>query len=75
MSKDKYRHKSKFIRIGQNIRRIRKLNNLSQEKLAFEIESNRNYIGCIERSEKIPSINVLFDLADALKVDINQFFI
>ena len=74
MCKDKSRHRDKFILLGKNIRNIRKKKGFSQEKLAFEMSSSRNYIGCIERSEKIPSINTLFDIAEVLQVNINQFF-
>ena len=72
MSKDKYRHFEKYKILGHNIRNIRKKQGLSQEELAFRISSARNYIGCIERAEKLPSLNTVFDIADVLKVNIKE---
>lgn len=74
MYKDKSRHNKKFKNLGDNIRQLRKQKNISQEELAFRIISARNYIGCIERAEKIPSLAIIFDIADALNCDIEQLF-
>jgi len=60
--------------IGSNIRTFRERLNISQEELAFKISSTRNYIGCIERAEKYPSIAFLLDIANALKVSLNDIF-
>ncbi|MBR1776770.1 helix-turn-helix transcriptional regulator [bacterium] len=46
----------------------------SQEELAFRIDSARNYIGCIERGEKIPSVTILLDIANVLHCDIKDLF-
>lgn len=72
MSKDKNRHLSKYKILGKNIRKYRKLRELSQEELAFRISSARNYIGCIERAEKLPSLNTVFDIASELQIDIKD---
>ena len=74
MNKDKSRHFKYHIILGQNIRHIREAKKLSQEELGFRIKSARNYIGCIERGEKSPSLDVLFDIAQALNVNIKVFF-
>ena len=66
MKRDIKRHLKSYKAIGSNIWNKRKLINLSQEELAFRINSARNYIGCIERGEKVPSITILLDIADAL---------
>lgn len=66
MKRDIKKHLKSYKAIGSNIRNKRKLINLSQEELAFRINSARNYIGCIERGEKVPSITILLDIADAL---------
>ncbi|MBQ9149359.1 helix-turn-helix transcriptional regulator [bacterium] len=60
--------------LGQNIRHIRETKKLSQEELGFRIKSARNYIGCIERGEKSPSLDVLFDIAHALNCSACEFF-
>lgn len=66
MKKDKRRHIQSFKTIGTNIRNIRTNKNISQEELAFRISSARNYIGCIERGEKFPSVSTLIDISQAL---------
>lgn len=72
MKKDKSRHQKSFQTLGENIRNVRKSKNISQEELAFRISSARNYIGCIERNEKIPSIAVILDIRNALNCDLNE---
>ncbi len=72
MKHDKSKHINKYIKLGQNIRHYRKLKKLSQEELAFSISSARNYIGCIERAEKAPSLALIFDIADVLGCKVND---
>ena len=74
MVKDKSKHINKYIILGNNIRKYRKSLGLSQEELAFRINSARNYIGCIERAEKYPSIAVIFDIADVLDISAEKLF-
>jgi len=66
VKRDIKKHKDSYKTIGSNIRLQRKKLKLSQEELAFRVNSARNYIGCIERGEKIPSIAILLDIAAAL---------
>lgn len=66
MNKDKSRHINKYKILGQNIRKLRNNKQMSQEELAFRISSTRNYIGCIERCEKVPSLAFVFDIAEGL---------
>lgn len=61
-----------FEQIGKNIRKIRKARGLSQEELAFGIQSARNYIGCIERAEKFPSFLTIYKIAKALKCGVAE---
>lgn len=74
MTKNKSRHQKSFKIIGQNIRSIRISKNISQEELAFKISSSRNYIGCIERGEKFPSVSMLFDITSALNCKMDDLF-
>lgn len=67
MDKDKSRHFETYKLLGNNIRARRKKMKISQEELAFRVSSARNYIGCIERAEKIPSIAIILDIAIALE--------
>ena len=77
MSKDINRN-LKYInfykKLGNNIRKYRKSNKLSQEELAFNISSTRNYIGCIERAEKFPSLGFVFDIAVAFNISVKDLF-
>lgn len=68
--------KELFLRnIGNNIRTIRMLKNMSQEELAFKINSARNFIGCIERGEKAPTVYVLYKIAAVLDVPIDNLLV
>ena len=68
--------KDMFLRnIGNNIRVARKAKNLSQEELAFKINSARNFIGCIERGEKAPTVYVLYKIAAVLDVPIDNLLV
>lgn len=60
--------------VGKNIRAIRRLKNMSQEELAFKINSARNFIGCIERGEKAPTVYILYKIASVLSVSVDKLF-
>lgn len=72
VNKDKSRHIKSYKILGKNIRALREDRKMSQEELAFRILSARNYIGCIERGEKIPSIAIILDIAEALHCKIEE---
>lgn len=59
------------IVVAKNIKKYRQINQLSQEELAFLSGLGRSYVGCIERAEKNISINCLFKLSTAFKININ----
>ena len=54
--------------IGSRVRHHRKLNGLSQEELAEQLETNRVYISNIERGEAAPSLEMLLRIANVLNV-------
>lgn len=63
-----------LIRIGQNIREIRKSKGFSQESFADEVGLDRTYMGGIERGERnIAAINII-RIAKALKVEVGELF-
>ena len=74
MKKNNNRHLKSYKTLGENIRYYRKSLNLSQEELAFRIGTARNYIGCIERGEKFPSLAVILDINNALNCKITDLF-
>ena len=61
-----YRH------IGRTIRHYRQLRGLTQEELAFSINSSPVYISNIERAVKKPSLEKLYSISNALNITINQ---
>lgn len=58
------------LRVGRNVRRIRKAQGLTQEDLADLSRLHPTYIGGIERGERNLGIDNLGRLADALRVDV-----
>jgi len=54
---------------GQVLQQLRKERGLSQEKLGFESGYHRTYISQLERGKKSPSLQTIFQLAKALKVE------
>lgn len=62
--------KAYLERIGNQIRELRTEAHLSQEKLAFECELDRTYIGSVERGERNISVINLRKIAKALKTEV-----
>lgn len=62
--------KNYLERIGNQIRELRTEADLSQEKLAFECELDRTYIGSVERGERNISVINLRKIAKALKTKV-----
>lgn len=54
---------------GQVLHQLRKERGLSQEELGFESGYHRTYISLLERGKKSPSLQTIFQLAKALKVE------
>lgn len=60
--------------IGANIRKVRRQKKMRQEDLAEKAELTPNYIGAIERGEKIPSLEALVSIMNALGTSANIIF-
>lgn len=58
--------------LGQRIRELRLTIGLSQEKLAFECELDRTYVGSVERGERNISIINLRKISVALNVTLPE---
>ena len=54
---------------GQVLQQLRKERGLSQEELGFESGYHRTYISQLERGKKSPSLQTIFQLAKALKME------
>ena len=63
-----------LIEFGNRIRKLRKLENISQEELADRAGLHRTYIGMIERAEKNITLINIEKLAIGLNVALIDFF-
>ncbi len=61
-------------KVGQKIRTLRLLQNLTQEKVALTAGMWTSQLGAIERGEKNPTLETLARIADALNVDVKDLF-
>jgi len=61
-------------RIGWNLRRLRKAQDITQENFATDSGFDRGYISGVERGVRNPSALVLAKIADALEVDVAELF-
>jgi transcriptional regulator with XRE-family HTH domain len=60
--------------VAWNLRRIRVRRGLSQERLAYDAEVDRSYVGSLEREEENPTVDLLDRLAKTLEVPLAEFF-
>lgn len=58
----------KLETIGKNIRKYRTQRKLRQDQLAEKTDLSTNYIGMVERGEKIPALETFLKIANALEV-------
>ena len=59
-------------KIGERIRKLRLEEGLSQEKLAFQSNLDRTYIGSVERGERNIAIINLNKIAKALNISVSK---
>ncbi len=59
-------------RFGDNLRRVRNVRGISQEKLADEAHLHRTYISSVERGERNVTLVTIEKLAKALKVSMTE---
>ncbi len=57
---------------GENVRKYRRLLNISQEELAHKADLHRTYVGMIERAEKNITLVNIEKIANALEVGIDD---
>lgn len=70
------KHSEKYILLGLNIAFYRKKKGLTQENLAESVGISRTHMSNIEakKVDKSLSLEVLFDIADALNVEVGKLF-
>ena len=68
------RQKERYRNLGLNIAFYRKLRGFSQEKLAEQVNISRTHMSRIETADCAVSLVVVFNLADALRVEPFKLF-
>ena len=63
-----------LIEFGDKVREFRKEKGYSQEELAYRSGLHRTYIGMIERAEKNITLINIEKIANALEMNIYNFF-
>ncbi len=61
-------------RVSINIQKIRRKKSLSQEEVAHLAGVHQTYLSGVETAKRNPSIVVLERIANALGVDVSEFF-
>lgn len=61
-----------YKEVGRRIRYYRQKRNITQEQLAFDIDSSAAYLSNIERAIKKPSLQKLIQISEALEISIDN---
>ena len=61
-------------KLGKKIKEIRESKSLSREEVAFACNFSGSYMGMIERAEYNFKISKLYDIANALDINIKELF-
>ncbi len=66
-----FKNRDRFIELGLTIAALRKMQGLSQEKLAYKAGVSRSHLSSIEAPSIFRpfSLEVLFNIADALNIN------
>lgn len=62
------------VAVGERIKELRKIHNLTQEELAYFSDLDRTYINSVENGRRNISIVNLEKIAKALNVRLKDFF-
>lgn len=65
---------TKFTKLGKNIQKARKANNLTQNELAEKLDISREHLAKIETAKRGMSLNLVFLLAEVLKIEEKDLF-
>ena len=65
----------KLVMFGQRVRELRKSKGLSQEAMAALAGLDRSYMGYIERGEKNITLLKIYQISEALEVEVGDLFI
>ncbi|GHO98368.1 hypothetical protein KSF_084160 [Reticulibacter mediterranei] len=59
-------------RIGQHLQHIRRIKGVTQEELAELIDVSVGWVSRVERGVNLPNLKLLFRIAKALRVQVNE---
>ena len=62
----------RMIAFGKRVREVRKSKGISQERLAEMSGIDRSYMGNIERGEKNITLKKVYEICDALEIEIQD---
>lgn len=68
------KHFDKYRNLGLNIAYYRKANNISQMKLSELVNISRTHMSRIETADCAVSLDVIFDICDALEITPEKLF-
>lgn len=60
--------------LGKKLKQYRKTRKLTQEALADKVRVTPKYIQYLESAKRIPSLKILYKIANALEVKIRDLF-
>ena len=66
--------KENIIKIGKNLKQIRKSNGYTQERLAEVIECSPRYISDIEQDRSKPSYELLIKICNIFNISLDDLF-
>ena len=63
------------LKFGERMKHLRSKQNISQEALSEMVEQSRVNINRIENGERLPSIDTLVDIANALHISVDDLLV
>lgn len=66
--------KENLLNFGKRLRTLRKERKYTQAKLAEKIDVSTNFIGMVERGQRNTTIDKVFRIAEALELNMAEFF-
>ncbi len=62
------------MNIGDRVKEIRKLNDLTQQQFANSLSIGREHLAKIETNRELPSLSLLINLCEIYKLSLSEFF-
>ncbi|MBI2335040.1 helix-turn-helix transcriptional regulator [Candidatus Daviesbacteria bacterium] len=61
-------------KLGKQLHRLRKQRKLTQEQIAEKVRVSAKYIQYLESAKRVPSLKLLYRVADTLQVKVKDLF-